>query len=87
MNIGVWPRDGWWSVASNWRGHPRYLFIGRWFAYRRSATIEWGDWGKTVDYRTWRIRRKEFEFVRPLKSVWAKYWAYRIAYGIQKELG
>ena len=86
MNIGTWPRDGWWSVASNWKGHPRYLFIGWWFAYTRSVTCEWGDWDKTGDCRQWRLGRREFERIRPLRSYWAKYWAYRIAYGIHKEI-
>jgi hypothetical protein len=86
MRIGIWPRDGRWSVASNWKGHPRYLFIGWWFAYQRGISGECDGYESTVDRRNWRIGGREFERIRPLTSYWAKYWAYRIAYGIHKEI-
>lgn len=85
MSIGVWPRSGWWSVATNWKGHPRYVFIGWWLSYMHSVTMEWGDWDRDIDHRHLRLWGREFEWVRPLRSPWARYWSWRIARGIHRD--
>lgn len=86
MHLGYWPINAGgripfgrlWTVTSNWKGHPRYLFVGFWFAYTRGLCDEADGCDPTADIRKWRIGRKEFELIRPLKSWWAKYWFNRI---------
>lgn len=73
VKLGHWPIGGWWTMVQNWKGHPRYVFIGWWFAYNRSVCGEVDGYDEGADVRSFRVRRWEWKYARPMGR-WARRW-------------